>query len=145
MKLIKDYYTGLIPFYTIFLLYMMLYGCGREAGEIGNLQLVPFRSIQHFLLPQIPFGKFFMNIICNIVVFIPFGWLGLSIKPLKNIFLLLPLYILGIISIELTQHFTGRGMADIDDVILNTLGMLSGYFILWIFEKGFAKSGHSIA
>lgn len=131
----KRYYEVFIPFYTLFLVYMMLYGCGREAGEIGNLQLTPFRSIHYFFLPHIPFGTFFLNIICNIAVFVPFGWLGLKFRPMKNLFLLTLVFVQGIITIEFTQHFSGRGTADIDDVILNTLGMLTGFFFLSVFGK----------
>jgi len=113
----------------------MLFGCGRMSGEIGNLQLTPFRSINYFFGPHIPFGKFFLNIICNIAVFVPFGWFGISYKPMRSFFLLLPAFVLSIIAIELVQHFSGRGTADIDDVILNTLGMLTGYFFLNLLEK----------
>jgi glycopeptide antibiotics resistance protein len=30
--------------------------------------------------------------------------------------------------IELAQYYTARGTADVDDVFLNTFGMLIGYF-----------------
>lgn len=132
---LRKYYTTLIPFYTIFLLYMMLFGCGRMSGEVGNLQLTPFRSIHYFMAPNVPFGKFFLNIICNIVVFVPFGWIGLSFSKMRSFLLLLPLFVAAIVSVELIQHFSGRGTADVDDVILNTLGMSTGYFFLAAFRK----------
>ena len=124
----KRYYAVLIPFYTIFLVYMMLWGCGRTAGEVGNLQWHSFHTIHYFFSVPNPFEAFFINIIGNILVFVPFGWLGWIARPMKSLRCLVPFFIMAISGIELIQHFTGRGMADVDDVILNTLGMLLGYF-----------------
>ncbi|MEN2435303.1 VanZ family protein [Weeksellaceae bacterium A-14] len=131
----KRYYAVLIPFYTVFLVYMMLWGCGRSAGEVGNLQLRPFHTIHYFFSMPKPFESFFINIICNVLVFVPFGWLGWALRPMKSLRCLAPFFILSIVGIELIQHFSGRGMADIDDVILNTSGMLLGYFGLRIFSS----------
>ena len=127
-KPMKRYYAVLIPFYTIFLLYMMFYGCGRHP-EFGFLQLNPLQSITYFLRYNSFFSqKFMVNIVGNILIFIPFGWLGLLIKRLNNLPLLFFLFISGICVIEVAQYYTARGTADIDDVFLNTFGMLMGYF-----------------
>ena len=124
----KRYYAVLIPFYTIFLLYMMFYGCGRHP-DLGILQLNPLQSITYFLRYNNFFSETFMvNIVGNILVFIPFGGLGLLIKKLNNLPLLFFLFVCGISSIELAQYYTARGTADVDDVFLNTFGMLIGYF-----------------
>lgn len=126
----KRYYAVLIPFYTIFLLYMMFYGCGRHP-EYGFLQLNPLQSIIYLLRYNEFFSeKFMVNIVGNILVFIPFGGLGLLIKKLNNLPLLFFLFICGISAVELAQYYTARGTADIDDVFLNTFGMLIGYFTL---------------
>ena len=124
----KRYYAVLIPFYTIFLLYMMFYGCGRHP-EFGFLQLNPLQSITYFLRYNEFFSETFMvNIVGNILIFIPFGGLGLLVKKLNNLPLLLFLFICSICAIELAQYYTARGTADVDDVFLNTFGMLIGYF-----------------
>ena len=123
----RRYYKRLLPIYTMLLLYMMLFGLGREAGEVGNLQLTPFHTIERFSSSYIPFKVFFVNIICNIAVFAPFGWLGVYNRFFNPIYIIAPLFILSIILVELIQHYSGRGIADVDDVILNTVGMLSGY------------------
>lgn len=126
----KRYYAVLIPFYTIFLLYMMFYGCGRHP-EYGFLQLNPLRSITYLVRYNDFFSETFMvNIVGNILVFIPFGGLGLIIKKLNNLPLLFFLFICGISTIELAQYYTARGTADVDDVFLNTFGMLIGYTLL---------------
>ena len=108
----------------------MFYGCGRHP-EFGILQLNPLQSITYFLRYNDYFSqKFMVNIVGNILVFIPFGWLGLLLKKLNNLSLLLFLFISGISIIELAQYYTARGTADVDDVFLNTFGMLMGYFVL---------------
>lgn len=128
----KRYYAVLIPFYTIFLLYMMFYGCGRHP-EFGFLQLNPLQSITYFLRYNNFFSeKFMVNIVGNILVFIPFGGLGLLVRKLNNLPLLFWLFVCGISTIELLQYWTARGTADIDDVFLNTFGMLIGYFALQV-------------
>ena len=128
----KRYYAVLIAFYTFFLLYMMFYGCGRHP-EYGFLQLNPFQSIKYFLnYHQFFSHKFLVNIVGNILVFIPFGWLGILDKRLSNLPLLCFLFIAWISAIELTQYYTARGTADVDDVFLNTFGMLLGYSLLKI-------------
>ncbi|GGG43550.1 hypothetical protein GCM10007332_01310 [Epilithonimonas arachidiradicis] len=76
--------------------------------------------------------KFMVNIIGNILVFIPYGWLGILDKRLNNLPLLFFLFISWISMIELAQLYTARGTADIDDVFLNTFGMLIGYFALQV-------------
>lgn len=107
---------------------MMFYGCGRHP-EFGFLQLNPLQSITYFLRYNNFFSETFMvNIVGNILVFIPFGGLGLLIKKLNNLPLLFFLFVCGISMIELAQYYTARGTADIDDVFLNTFGMLIGYF-----------------
>lgn len=131
----KRYYAVLIGFYTIFLLYMMFYGCGRHP-DYGFLQLNPFQSIKYFLNYHQVFSQTFMvNIIGNILVFIPYGWLGILDKRFNRLPLLLFVFISWISMIELAQLYTARGTADVDDVFLNTFGMLIGYSILKLVTK----------
>ena len=135
----REILKALLPVYTLLLIYMMLFGMGREAGEIGNLQLTPFRSIERFSNTLVPIHDFVVNIICNIIVFMPFGWLGIYNKVFNPLYILFPIFFIFIVSIEMVQHFSGRGVADIDDVILNSVGMLSGYSLYYFIDKIKAK------
>lgn len=124
----KRFFAVLITIYTILLLYMMFIGCDRETSSISYFQLIPFKTIHHFVCDDhIHTQIFLINIIGNIFVFSPFGFLGLSITKLNKILPITLSFIISISLIELTQSLTGRGVADIDDVLLNTLGMLIGY------------------
>ncbi|WP_292009604.1 VanZ family protein [Chryseobacterium sp.] len=133
----KRYFAVLISLYTIFLLYMMFFASGREASDISYLQVRPFNTILHFFSDHnIEKEAFIVNIVGNIFVFSPFGWLGLCIRKF-NYFIPITLFFIFTISlIETTQYFTGRGVADIDDIFLNTLGMLLGFvmfkYATWI-------------
>lgn len=126
----KKYFAVFITVYTIVLLYMMFYASGREPSEIAYFQHKPFITIQNFFENNnIDNQDFIINIFGNIFLFSPFGWLGLCIKKF-NRFLPITLFFLVAISlIESLQYFSGRGVADVDDVFLNTFGMLLGFVL----------------
>jgi len=125
----KRYFAVFIALYTVLLLYMMFYASGREPSEISYIQHQPFITIQHFLNDNnIDNQAFIVNIFGNIFLFSPFGWLGLCIKKFNRFIPVTLFFLIAISIIESTQYFTGRGVADIDDVFLNTLGMLIGFF-----------------
>lgn len=133
----KKYFAIFITTYTLLLLYMMFYGSGREASEIGYIQIRPFHTIHLFFSgAHISSKDFIINIIGNIFVFSPFGWLGLIVKKFNSILPITLFFIVAITVIEITQYYSGRGVADIDDVLLNTMGMTIGFvlfkYIKWI-------------
>ena len=113
----------------------MFYGCGRIAGEIGDLQLRPFKTINYFFGDSIATQRFVVNIVCNIIVFAPFGWLQLWNEKVFAFNKLIIGFPIAIIIIELSQYYSGRGTADVDDLLLNTIGMLLGYISFKIVEK----------
>ncbi len=90
---------------------------------------MPFQSINIFLKKDIISYKFFINIVCNIILFIPFGFLGISFKKFKQLNVLAPIFLICISCMELIQYLTGRGYGEIDDIILNSIGMLIGFFM----------------
>lgn len=108
---------------------MMFFGLGREASDTSYFQLKPFITIKHFFLDQVKDEDFIVNILGNIFVFTPFGWLGLCIKRFDCFLPLKLFFIITISCIEIIQYITGRGIADIDDIFLNTFGMLTGFLI----------------
>ncbi|WP_415325490.1 VanZ family protein [Chryseobacterium sp. MMS23-Vi53] len=126
----KRKFAVCIALYTVILLYMMFYASGREPSEISYLQLKPFITIHHFFSDQhINIQAFFVNIFGNLFLFSPFGWLGLCIKKFNRFIPITSFFIIAISIIETAQYITGRGVADIDDVFLNTFGMLIGFII----------------
>lgn len=90
----------------------------------------------------IPFEDYFKNrgnasfqLIANIAMFIPFGFLLPQVKDYKFIKVLLIAF-LATLSIELLQPLiVSYRISDITDVITNTSGAIIGYIIYYIFYK----------
>lgn len=66
----------------------------------------------------------------NLILYVPFGWTSQRWKPnRKRIAVEAFVFSVGC---EVLQYFTGRGMADVNDVLFNTLGAAVG---IWLAEK----------
>ncbi len=76
-----------------------------------------------------------INLIGNIVLFIPGGYLLPKVFPRLRAFWQFLLLSFGLLLlIEITQLLSLRGRLDVDDLILNLFGLLTGY-ILYIIKK----------
>lgn len=102
----------------------------RHVGSRG-LMLIPFRELYSlFTAPNHSF--YFWQIVLNIILFIPFGFM-LSCylyiyRRSQHLFLQILLSGLFVsISVELLQYLTSRGFTEIDDVINNTAGAIIGW------------------
>ena len=72
-----------------------------------------------------------VNILGNVVMFVPFGmFLPAMWSRLRRAWKSVPVGVLMILLVEVLQLFTLRGRCDVDDVILNAIGILTGY-ALW--------------
>lgn len=79
----------------------------------------------------------FLQMILNIILYLPFGLLSTFIFLPNQRKLFLRVLVSSIVfscSLEMLQFFSGR-YADIDDVILNVIGACLGYFIIYLFTK----------
>ncbi len=92
--------------------------------------LVPFEIITYYVKSAHSFSDwFFKNLMCNIVMFMPCGFLvPLFVRRNKWWYVLLFGSLLSLV-IELTQWAIGIGIFDIDDVILNSFGTMIGFGI----------------
>lgn len=100
-----------------------------------------FRTIQMYIRHWDNRGiNSFGNLIGNILIFIPLGcMLPLLGKVFKNIFLCLGTGLLLVLAIELFQLLTAFGCFDVDDILLNGLGILIGYLIFKIVSCSSSK------
>ena len=131
-KLLYIVYPALINVYTVWILYLLFFANFRYSPTIlFEIKTVPFETINEYSTKVILWNKTeaFKNIFGNIILFIPYGFLGILYPKLKNIVLLLLVFFIVINIIEFSQFYFKRGFADIDDIILNTLGVIFGYFI----------------
>lgn len=66
----------------------------------------------------------------NLILYIPFGWTSQRWKPNRKRIVVVS-FILSLCC-EVLQYFTGRGIADVNDMLFNTLGAAVG---IWLAEK----------
>lgn len=122
--------------YTLFLSYKLLLGSDRFLSRellIENrdvyLNLVPFRTISRYFeyYSYFEFWDWVSNMLGNVLIFIPIGMLlPLMNKKQKSFLLCLGIGLLMILSIEIIQHYFGLGVFDVDDIMLNELGIALG-------------------
>lgn len=132
---IKRAYKIGILIYTIILLYLMFLGFGREPMEMEIVRVSPIYSTFHFIENRIFFKQYFSiitNFFGNIVMFIPYGLLGILHSKYTNFIKLMMDFITILIIVEGLQYFTRLGVFDVDDILLNTFGVYIGF---WIFKK----------
>lgn len=124
----KIYKITILP-YTIFLLYLMFLGAGREQFSSNIVRLTPIVSTLNFLENTTSLSNIFINIFGNIIMFIPFGFLGWIFPKLNQFQSLIINFLSGLIIIEALQYFTRLGVFDVDDLLLNSLGVWIGFKI----------------
>ncbi len=121
-------FSNLLFIIYILLLYELL--TRSELNNVSGYNLVPFTEIFRY-----PIGSngFCLNVLGNIIIFIPFGYfISTYIKPKK----ILPILIVSLVSsatVEFVQLCIGRSF-DVDDIILNALGALIGFLIYVAFN-----------
>lgn len=110
--------------YTIALLILLFFRPSNQSYHSWNL--IPFSTISYYLSGKVRWIISFYNLAANIGLFIPYGlFLKLKARNFQLRLFLIP--IVSIISIEILQFVTHRGSLDIDDLILNLLGVFLGY------------------
>lgn len=130
-------YMGLM----LWLLFGRSSGWDRELSYAqqlaANLNLKPLYTIKNYLniVLHYPNAEIFphcvINLVGNVVMFIPAGWLLPRIfKVMRGFFLFLLTCLCAIALVETVQLLTLLGSFDVDDIILNLLGMVTG-FLLW--------------
>lgn len=126
--------------YITLLIYFLFFSdtFGRQvAYNEYRYNLVPFAEIKRFYtkVRDTNYLMFFINIIGNVVLFVPFGFLFSLIyskggqKQRKTLLVTLLVSILLCLLIELLQLVTKVGVFDVDDIIMNTTGTLIGYIV----------------
>lgn len=127
--------------YLVFLIYFVwLYSTFHLSAV--SINLIPFKTISDYItnmvMGNLPAYVIANNLVGNILITLPFGvylalkHLQIKRKTLFSLSILIPLIIeLG----QLLLHIVGFSTRtiDIDDVILNSLGILLGYYSIYYF------------
>jgi glycopeptide antibiotics resistance protein len=125
--------------YVLYVFLLFLFVTTKDFQSYSN-NFIPFREIFRYKNIQDPL--FIWNIGGNICLFIPFGFIVadlINLKSGKHSFWLSALVVfITSLSIEIIQTYIGRSF-DIDDIILNVLGGIIGYYVFrlffWMFNK----------
>lgn len=107
------------------------YQSATSQEEYTGYNLLPFRTIKLFLSSKFGKRQVFFNLIGNVLLFLPFGFLlpVASKTVIRFIHLLLAAVTLSLL-FELFQLFTHTGQFDVDDIMLNTAGAIVGYGLM---------------
>lgn len=127
MKRIRKVGLFLLVCYMCLLIFWMFFGFGRYTYSEFRYNLIPFSTIEDFLnFNQFNTKRWVINLIGNVGVFVPFGIL-LPFVFEERIGRLYVKFIIGLFVLELTQLLSRRGVFDIDDLLLNSVGFIVGY------------------
>ena len=115
--------------YILTLTWAIIFKCNMIDSDmrfgVRSLNLIPFYGI----IKGFSFNEFMIEIVLNILFFIPLGILLCLNKEdvsFKKVFIIA----LSIsVTYELFQYIVGFGSTDITDVLMNTFGGVIGYFI----------------
>ncbi|MBQ3556514.1 MAG: VanZ family protein [Oscillospiraceae bacterium] len=124
----------LLVYYLAILSVMLFFGglfhLDRAWGGAVNLE--PFYTISRFWSHFRRTGSLssLFNLLGNVVILIPLGvLLPVMFRSMRRVWLAVPLLALVCAGVEWLQWYTGFGVADVDDSILNFMGALAGWVV----------------
>lgn len=129
-KRIIFYKEMLLLFFSIYVM-CLFYVVTFQDVSWSTSNYTPFTEMLRY-----DFGSklFIKNVVGNMVMFLPYGFfIGYFLK-IKNVLIMFLLTLLASLSIETTQLLIGR-VFDIDDIILNVLGGIVGYYLYRILDS----------
>ena len=124
--------------YLLSLAYFLFFAeaTGRTFTErTYQYNLIPFHEIRRFLTyrRQLGFAAVTLNLVGNVLAFVPFGlFLPLLVRRVRSMGKTLLLGFEFSLLVEIVQLFSKVGSFDVDDIILNTLGVFAGYVLFWL-------------
>lgn len=124
------FYKELLFFITLVYLSLLF--------QVVTFQDVSWSTSNYTLFKEITRYKvgsklFYKNIIGNMIMFIPYGFLVSYYFKLKKIYVVLLLSFIASLMIEYGQLLIGR-VFDVDDIILNVIGGLLGFLLYKIIK-----------
>ncbi len=143
-KFFKALLTAAFAAYCLLLIYLLFLRNRSPGSSYAEhlkhaYNIIPFKSIAEYFEKlangQIEASLFVMNILGNLLAFFPMGLLLPHFMP--NARKISPFFAgVGMIALaELIQYFSTLGRLDIDDLILNSAGLLLGYLIFELISK----------
>ena len=127
LVLYKELVSLLFIIYVLCLFYIVTF----QDVSWSTSNYVPFHEMFRY---QFGSRLFFKNVIGNMLLFVPYGFFVAYFLKLERPRAAIILSLLVSITIEVTQLLIGR-VFDIDDIILNFVGAILGYYIYHLLDK----------
>ena len=121
--------------FIVYILCLFQIVTSTDVSGTHGINLTLFKEMTRY---QIGTRLFYRNIIGNILMFIPFGFFTSYYLKLERKSFVFFLSVIVSIVIELIQLKIGRAF-DIDDILLNIVGSMVGYFLYRIVDRIFGK------
>ncbi|WP_051292621.1 VanZ family protein [Olivibacter sitiensis] len=127
------WYIGSAIYFSV--LFYIVFLAGRRQGDAKSaidpeIHLDPLSRKWDVWKHSANSDNLYLDVMGNIVMFVPFSLVLYVVFRIRNLYLILLLGFLTSLFIETTQYIFQIGVADIDDLILNTLGTLIGIAII---------------
>ncbi|MFA5410146.1 MAG: VanZ family protein, partial [Bacilli bacterium] len=126
----RELFSLLFMLYILILFYVVTYQ-DPVSDSISSYNLVPFKEMFRYSLGSVLFYK---NIIGNLLIFVPFGLFISYYLKTSHLGVVFILSAISSITIEFAQRLIIGRVFDVDDIILNVIGGMIGYFIYIILE-----------
>ena len=123
----------LFALYILVLLYLTIFRFNFYYDE-RQLNLTLFANLI-YLFQNAGVGEFVRLFFGNICWFIPFGFLLPILMKKKSFFITVVIGMMFSFFIETMQYILFKGVAELDDLILNTFGTVIGYLLYRILQK----------
>ena len=123
----KEFFNILFVIYALLLFSLLT---KSELNVNSGYNLVPFTEITRYKFGTTGFN---LNVIGNILIFVPFGYFistYIRAKKISHIFLVT---FITSLTVEFVQHYIGRSF-DVDDILLNIVGSIIGFLLYVGFE-----------
>lgn len=128
--------------YLLALAYFLFFSESYGRIVIGegeyHYNLIPFREIRRFWVYREQVGTiaWLTNLFGNVLGFLPYGFiLPIISRNLRNCWTIIFSGFLFSLLVETIQLVTKVGSFDVDDLILNTLGVILGYLAFAVCDK----------
>jgi glycopeptide antibiotics resistance protein len=104
--------------------------------KFEHVRLVPLKGIVDDMFypkghqdPLVHWGHFLLNFLGNLLMFVPFAFIMMVVFRVTKVPVILVVAFLLSVIIEAVQYFTRLGVADVDDVLLNTISAWIGILL----------------
>ena len=124
---------ALLVFFATVGLDLILFGPSAFHPPVHLINVVPFGWIQETY--QMGVARMIEQLLLNIAMFVPLGFLAPVCFPKFRKWRVCLIWLMGYsLTIEILQYFIGRS-ADIDDLIMNTLGAILGWMLFCVVQR----------